>query len=179
AHLVRERLLEHRGQRVEGRLRLLDGAQLDLAVAREDEVEQLQAVQPLLVALQAQPSRRAKKLLVLAEPGHCQIGVRRLELGIDLLVDRVLDGRIHGVESSLMVEAANRYRIRQPLTGPPWKNGPGVITPSRLNTRPSFITNCTRFSASISSSGLPGTAMRSARKPALIGPRVVSVSLTL
>ena len=39
------------------------------------------------------------------------------------------------------------HRMRQPLTGPPWKKAAGVITPSRLKTRPSFITNCTCFNA--------------------------------
>ena len=39
--------------------------------------------------------------------------------------------------------AGTRYRIRQPFTGPPWKKASGVITPSFLNTTPSFITNCT------------------------------------
>jgi len=37
-------------------------------------------------------------------------------------------------------------------------------------------TNCTSRSASIFSSGLPPTAIRSAARPALIGPRVPSVS---
>src|SRR5688572_27989303 len=35
------------------------------------------------------------------------------------------------------------YRIRHPFTGPPLKNRSGVITPSRLNTMPSFRTNTT------------------------------------
>src|SRR5204863_315868 len=39
------------------------------------------------------------------------------------------------------------YRSRQPFTGPPWKNCSGVMTPSRLNTSPSFMTNCTDLSA--------------------------------
>src|SRR5262249_4071960 len=105
------------------------------------------------------------ELLPIAEAGHRQIGIRRLELGVDLLVDRTQHSRIH--------------RILQPLTGPPWKNFSGVMIPSFLNTSPFFITNCTFFSAAMSSSGLPGMAIRSANMPALIGPRVFSVSLTL
>jgi hypothetical protein len=71
------------------------------------------------------------------------------------------------------------YLIRHPFTGPPLKKAPGVITPLDLKTSPSFITNCTSFNAFTSSSGLPETPMRSAMKPALIGPRVCSVPLTL
>src|SRR5439155_6398564 len=85
----------------------------------------------------------------------------------------VVDCQQHSVGSCAI------HRIRQPLTGPPWKNAAGVITPSFLNSWPSFMTNCTFFSASTSSSGLPGMAMKSAKSPALIGPRVFSVSLTL
>src|SRR5207248_11126675 len=61
--------------------------------------------------------------------------------------------------------------ILHPFTGPLWKNFSGVITPSRLNTRPSFITKRTSRNASISASGLPATAIRSAGSPTLIGPR--------
>ena len=64
-----------------------------------------------------------------------------------------------------------RHRIRQPFTGPALKNTSGVTTPSRLNTMPSFITNWTSRRASMSSSGLPGTAIMSAAMPGLIGPR--------
>src|SRR5262245_2880251 len=71
------------------------------------------------------------------------------------------------------------YRIRQPFTGPAWKNAAGVTTPLSLKTTPSFITNCTFFNAFRSSSGLPGSAIMSAKKPALIGPRVFSVSAIL
>src|SRR5262252_6422412 len=93
--LVRQRLLEHCIERVEGDFRLLDGVELDLAVARQDEVEQLQPVHSLFVALHAQPLRGAEKLLLLTEPGHRKIAVRRLELRIDLLVDRLQNSRIH------------------------------------------------------------------------------------
>jgi len=57
------------------------------------------------------------------------------------------------------------YRVHLPLgilTGPGWKNFSGVITPSFLNTIPFFITNCTLRNASISVSGSPATAIRSA-----------------
>ena len=77
-----------------------------------------------------------------------------------------------------MSDPASRYRILHPFTGPPWKNCPGVITPSCLNTITSFITNCTSRNASMSSSGFRGTAMRSAIMPTAIGPRSFSVSLT-
>src|SRR5262249_5988561 len=163
--LVLERLLEHRRQRVERRLGLRDRFQFHVAIAGQDEVVQLHAVQPLLLALQAKPLRRAEKLLSIAESRHREIVVRRLKLGVDLLVDCREDFCVH--------------RILQPLTGPPWKNPAGVITPSRLNTWPSFITNRTFFSASTSSSGLPGSAITSAKLPALIGPRVFSSSATL
>jgi len=65
-----------------------------------------------------------------------------------------------------------RYRILQPFTGPALKNTSGVTTPSRLKTIPSFMTNCTSRSASMSSRGLPGTPIMSAASPTLIGPRV-------
>src|SRR6516164_2290037 len=60
--------------------------------------------------------------------------------------------------------------IIQPFTGPPCRNCSGVIKPSRLNTSPSFITNNTVRSASMSASGFPFTAIMSAGKPALSGP---------
>ena len=71
--------------------------------------------------------------------------------------------------------ARPRYRTFHPFTGPPLKNAPGVITPSFLNTIPFLSTNRTSRKASMLCSGLPGTAMRSANIPTLIGPRVVSV----
>ena len=46
-----------------------------LYIAREDEVEQLQAMLALFVALHSQPFCRAEKFLLLAEPGHCQVGI--------------------------------------------------------------------------------------------------------
>jgi hypothetical protein len=58
------------------------------------------------------------------------------------------------------------------------KNGAGVIVPSRLNTIPFFRTNRTSRSTSMSWSGSPRTAIRSAARPGRIGPRVRSVSLT-
>src|SRR5262245_2797767 len=105
ALLVRERLLEHGTERLEADFRLLDRVQLDLAVARQHEVEQLQPVQPLLVALHAQPLRGAEELLLFAEARHREVGVGRLELGIDLLVDRAQNSRIHVVESSISVSS--------------------------------------------------------------------------
>ena len=77
-----------------------------------------------------------------------------------------------------VVDIQRPYRIFQPSTGPPWKNFSGVMTPFCLKTTPSFITNCTSRSASMFSSELPQTAIRSAARPALMGPRVFSVSLT-
>ena len=47
-----------------------------------------------------------------------------------------------------------------------------------MNTIPFFMTKRTSRSASIDCSGLPGTAMRSAHSPVLIGPRVRSSSVT-
>src|SRR5262245_1726063 len=165
ALLVLERLLEDGGERVEADVRPIDRLELDRAVAREHEIEQLQAVQALLIALHLQPRRRAEKLLAIAESRHREIRVRRLELGVDLLVDGTQHSRVH--------------RILQPLTGPPWKNFSGIMIPSFLNTSPFFITNCTFLSALMSSSGFPGMAIMSANMPALIGPRAFSVSLTL
>src|SRR5829696_818875 len=98
--LVRQRLLEHLGERVERGLRLLDRLQVDGAVAGEGEVEQLERVHPLLVALHPQPLGGPEEALLLAETGHREVGVGRLELGIDLFVDRVENRRVH-VESSL------------------------------------------------------------------------------
>lgn len=68
-------------------------------------------------------------------------------------------------------------RTRQPYCGPLWKKSMGATTPSCLKTRPSFMTNVTLRSASISSSGLAGTAMMSAAKPSRMGPRSSSNSL--
>ncbi len=59
------------------------------------------------------------------------------------------------------------------LTGPGWKNFSGVITPSFLKTIPFFITNCTLRNASMSVSGSPATAIRSANSPGLIGPALL------
>jgi hypothetical protein len=54
------------------------------------------------------------------------------------------------------------YRLLKPLTGPGLSSLSSVIAPSFLNTAPFFITNETVRSASMSSSGLPGTPMKSA-----------------
>ena len=56
--------------------------------------------------------------------------------------------------------------VRHAGTGPGWKKSAGVITPSRLKTMPFFMTNDTLRSASMSASGSPGTAIRSAKSPA-------------
>jgi hypothetical protein len=77
--------------------------------------------------------------------------------------------------SQLAASSSETVQRTRPYSGPPWKKGPGVRTPFCLKTTPSFITNCTSRSASIFSSGLPGTAIRSAKFPGLIGPRVFSV----
>ena len=55
------------------------------------------------------------------------------------------------------------HQILQPFTGPPWKNFSGVITPSRLNTRPSFRTKRTARRAS---RGFPATAKSPQRRTA-------------
>jgi hypothetical protein len=93
--LVRERLLEHRRQRLERGRRVRDRLELDRPVAREHEVEQLHAVLPFFVTLHPQPFRGAEKLLAVAEPGHRQIGVRGLKFGVDLIVDCRKHSRVH------------------------------------------------------------------------------------
>ena len=55
------------------------------------------------------------------------------------------------------------HQILQPFTAPPWKNFSGVITPSRLNTRPSFRTKRTARRAS---RGFPATAKSPQRRTA-------------
>src|SRR6185436_16928329 len=143
--LVRQRLLEHLAERVKRRLRLVDRPQVDRAVAGEREVEQLQCVHPLLVALQAQPLGRAEKPLLLAERGHRQIGIGRLELRVDLFVDRVEHGRVH-VESNL------RPSIRRGLSDASLRTGlvylfsrpsPSAVA-ARLPTRRRMIRRPTR-----------------------------------
>ena len=64
------------------------------------------------------------------------------------------------------------------IADPPCRNFSGVMTPSLLNTRPSFITKLTVRSVSRSSRGFPATAIMSAGNPTLIGPRRVSRPLT-
>ena len=73
--------------------------------------------------------------------------------------------------STFVVITDRTQRTRQPYFGPPWKKSIGITIPSRLNTCPSFMTNCTSRSASMSSSGFVVTAMKSAASPFLIGPR--------
>ena len=93
--LLRERLLEDVGQRLELRLRNVDRLELDLASAREHEVEQLHRVAVLLLALQAKPVRRAGEVLFLAPRRHRQIRERGAELGTDLAVDGIEDDTGH------------------------------------------------------------------------------------
>jgi hypothetical protein len=64
-----EGALEHVEQRGKRRVRRLDGAQLHVAVAGEQEVQQLHRVHVLFLALQPQPARGAGELLALA-PGR-------------------------------------------------------------------------------------------------------------
>src|SRR5262245_54235996 len=76
----------------------------------------------------------------------------------------------------------NYYLVYLPLgirTGPGWKNFSGDITPSFLKTMPFFITNCMLRSASMSVSGSPATAIRSAKRPGLMGPRSLMMSAAL
>lgn len=67
---------------------------------------------------------------------------------------------------------AHAYGCRHAVggVGPECRNLSGVITPSRLKTSPSFITDLTSRSVSMFSSGFSRTAIRSAGIPTLMGP---------
>src|SRR5262249_22891398 len=67
--------------------------------------------------------------------------------------------------------AWRRHRLPNPFTRPGWRSLSIVIAPFRLTPSPFFITNCTLRTASMFCSGSPSTAMMSAKKPALMGPR--------
>jgi hypothetical protein len=85
---------------------------------------------------------------------------RIAEKGQGLFVGLRKRGRPFSVRQDRV--SAECHRSRHPLTGPGLSRPSIVMTPSRLNTAPFFITNCTLRTASMSSSGLPGTAMKSA-----------------
>jgi hypothetical protein len=61
ALLVRQRLLEHRRQRLEGHRRLRERLELDCPISRQHEVEQLHGVLPFFFALHAQPFRARRE----------------------------------------------------------------------------------------------------------------------
>ena len=97
AFFLPQRGLEHLGERIELAGRLRDLQQLDDAVARVHEIEELHAVSVLFGALRLQPIRGADEFLALTERGHRQVLVPGGELRVDLHVNRVKHVRMHRV----------------------------------------------------------------------------------
>ena len=69
--------------------------QRDLTTAREHEVEELHGVPVFLLALEPQPFGAAEEVLRRAPRRHGEVFIRRPELGVDLLIEGVLDGSAH------------------------------------------------------------------------------------
>ena len=130
---------------------------------------------PHAYRLQTERNKSREKFIEPNQLKAITILIRDLSPITILLRDLSLSAPPRGKHRTEPRTAASPQRILQPLTGPPWKKLSGVTTPSRLNTVPSFMTNCTSRRASISSSGLPATAMMSAAKPTLRGPRSLSM----
>ena len=72
------------------------------------------------------------------------------------------DGRRVAMRRTVQGNTYIWHRSLHPLTGPGLSSPSMVMAPSLLNTAPFFMTNCTLRTASMSSSGFPGPAMRSA-----------------
>src|SRR5512135_2133101 len=117
--------------------------------------------------------------------GNC-VGCPSAQMTLFMGVEMALKEEIPEFEALHVVYAvpvaAPPCRVQRPFgvrTGPGWKNFSGTMTPSFLKTVPFFITNCTWRSASMSASGSPATAIRSATNPGLIGPRSLMLSAAL
>ncbi len=116
--LLLERALEYVEHRRVGCLWRLYGTELHVAVARQQEVQQLHGVHVLFLALQPQPARGADELLVLAPGGHREVGVRRAQFGVDLAVDGFDDTLIHHENPHRSRDAPDSTRDVGPAVNP-------------------------------------------------------------
>ncbi len=120
--------LEGINRRTPLRLRLVDLGQRDPATSFTDKVEELYPVQVFLLGLHAHPVRHALEVLGLEVRRHRKVEVRRKELGVELLVESVLDLGIHHDDLSRFVSSRRTHGDRRSARSPSSRATPHLVS---------------------------------------------------